>query len=345
MILLWIGLALVAALVATHLAIRHSRWIRSAVGAGFFSVALIVAIPQLPHWEQLLTIASEGTGGPSVTSTVVQLPADAQPELRLLVAGDVGTGDAYEMATARVGADLGIGDPFDALVLLGDNVYPSGDPARLQATVFDPFEPVLSAGAELLPVLGNHDVEAGHGDAQAAALGMPSRWYERRLGDMLFIGLDSTQPDNADQMAWLEQVLAASNARWKIVALHHPPYSAGYHGSDRDVRAAFAPVFERYGVDLVLAGHDHDYQRSIPINGVTYVVTGAGAKTRPTNSADFTAVSYSTRHVVEIGVWPNRLELRAVNQDGVFDHAVLNYEPATLPAGCSAAADVSVLVP
>lgn len=66
-------------------------------------------------------------------------------------------------------------DPFDALLLLGDNVYPAGDPAQLDAAVFDPFSATLDAGAQLLPVLGNHDVQDNNGDDQARALGMPAR--------------------------------------------------------------------------------------------------------------------------------------------------------------------------
>ena len=82
-----------------------------------------------------------------------------------------------------------------------------------------------------------------------------------------------------------------------------------------DVRRAFTPLFERHGVQLVLSGHDHDYQRSVPINGVTYVVTGGAAGTRRTGEADFTAVSFSWHHFVELAVFPDRLVLRAINQD------------------------------
>ena len=82
-----------------------------------------------------------------------------------------------------------------------------------------------------------------------------------------------------------------------------------------DARRAFVPLFERYGVQLVLSGHDHDYQRSKVINGVTYVVTGAAAGTRRTGEADFTAVSFSWHSYVELGVYPDRLVGRVMNQD------------------------------
>ena len=91
--------------------------------------------------------------------------------------------------------------------------------------------------------------------------------------------------------------------------------AAGYQGSDHAARDAFAPIFERYGVQLVLSGHDHDYQRGKPINGVVYVVSGGGATTRRTGEADFTEVSFSWHHFLDIGVFPDHLEVRAVNQD------------------------------
>lgn len=100
---------------------------------------------------------------------------------------------------------------------------------------------------------------------------MPGRWYSWRSGPALVVVLDSTRPDDPEQLDWLERTLASTDATWRIVALHHPPYSSGWHGSATDVREAFQPIFERYGVQLVLAGHDHDYQRSVPINGITYV--------------------------------------------------------------------------
>jgi hypothetical protein len=106
--------------------------------------------------------------------------------------------------------------------------------------------------------------------------------------------------------------------------VHHPPYSAGYQGSSKDVRAAFSPLFERYGVQLVLSGHDHDYQRSVPIGGVTYVVTGGASGTRRTGEDDFTAESFSWHHFTEVAVFADRIVVRAVNQDlRVADEATI----------------------
>ena len=292
------------------------RWRRRARQVLFVAlVALLVAatVGFVQHRHQVVSYLTHWRGSPTHTEAYVAFPADDLPALRIAVAGDVGDSGRRLAATADAMARVVDDDAFDVLLLLGDNVYPSGDPAELPSTVFEPFAPVLDGGAELLAILGNHD--APDGDAQLATLGMPGHWWSEERGDVLLVGLDSNQPDDPEQLAFLEEVLRTSTATWKIVAVHHPPYSAGYQGSDEDTRRSFVPLFERYGVRLVLSGHDHDYQRSKAINGVTYIVTGAAAGTRRTGKADFTEVAFSWHSYVELGVYPDRLVGRVMNQD------------------------------
>jgi 3',5'-cyclic AMP phosphodiesterase CpdA len=293
-----------------------TRWLRRGLLLVLAVVVSTAAIVGVTYRDQIVRYLTHLKGSPTHTEPYVPFPADDRPTLRIAAAGDIGdSGDRLDR-TAEAIAALGTEDPYNYLLLLGDNVYPSGDPARLGATVFEPFAPVVDEGTSLLAILGNHDVIDGHGDAQMDALGMPGRWWAVERDGILIIGLDSTRPDDPAQREWLRMTLRASTATWKIVALHHPPYSAGYQGSSLDVRSSFAPVFERFGVQLVLSGHDHDYQRSEPIGGVTYVVSGAGAGTRRTGEDDFTAVSFSWHHFVDLGIYPDRLVGRAVNQDG-----------------------------
>jgi 3',5'-cyclic AMP phosphodiesterase CpdA len=285
----------------------RTRWVIACVLA---VVLLIATVFGVQYRRQVWSYLTHWKGSP--THTVAYRPYTPPPELHVGVAGDIGdSGDRLD-ATGRAMAELGRSDPFDVLLLLGDNVYPSGDPKQLPETVWRPFAEVLRS-ADLLAIVGNHD--APHSEAQMEALGMPGRWWSRQIGDTLIVGLDTNEPDNAKQRAFLERTLASSDARWKIVALHHPPYSAGYQGSSQDARAIFSPIFEKYDVDLVLSGHDHDYQRSKKIRGVTYVVSGAAAGTRRTGTADFTAASFSWHHFVDLAIFPDRLVGRAVNQD------------------------------
>jgi hypothetical protein len=124
--------------------------------------------------------------------------------------------------------------------------YPRGDPKTLARTVCGPFGAVLDQRTELLAVLGNHDVLDGHAAAQLDALGMTARWWARAFGDLLLIGLDTNVLDDPAQHEFLQRTLEARQARWVVVALHHPPFSAGYQGSDHATRRAFVPTFARW---------------------------------------------------------------------------------------------------
>jgi hypothetical protein len=285
----------------------------SVVGAALFLQYRRPLISFLTHWK----------GSPTSTEPYTPFPSDDPPAWRLAVAGDIGDSGGRLDSTAAAMDRLEDGREFDDLLLLGDNVYPDGDPDRLPQTVYAPFGPVLDGGTDLLAILGNHD--ADFGDEQMADLGMAGRWWSVERADTLLVGLDSTRWDDEEQRAWLADTLRDSDATWKIVAVHHPPFSAGYQGSSQEVRDTYVPLFERYGVQLVLSGHDHDYQRSVEMDGVTYVVTGAASGTRRTGEDDFTAVSFSWHSYLELGIYPDRIVGRVLNQDNrVADEWVLD---------------------
>ncbi len=270
---------------------------------------------------------ADGPARPAPTGAVEASAraADGRPAVRLVVAGDVGTGDEQERRTAAAAARRAGSRGWDALVLLGDNIYEDGDPRRASSAVLEPFAPVLKPGVPLLAALGNHDADSGNGPAQLKALGQPGPWFARRIGPLLLVVLDSNRPDDPQQLAWLRRTLAEDDASWTVAAMHHPMRSAGYHGSDLDVRAAFAPLFRKYGVQLALAGHDHDYQRSRIIDGTTYLVSGAAAKLRPAGSNADTVTARSARHFLDLAVFPDRLVVQAVDQTGaVFDGVVIH---------------------
>lgn len=300
---------------------RRTAW-RVALGLIGVLVLATVAVLMLFFRHQTVAYLTLWKRGPE--DTVPWRPYEPAPEVHLAVAGDTGDSGRRLDASAAAMDEVDQEQPFDALLLLGDNVYPSGDPDRLDETVMQPFGPVLDGRTDLLAILGNHDVIDGRGDEQLERLGMDGRWWSWTEGDLLLVGLDTNTPDDPAQLRFLEDTLRASDATWKVVAMHHPPYSAGYQGSEEHVRDVFVPIFERYGVQLVLSGHDHDYQRSKRMDGVTYVVSGAGSGTRRTGEESFTAVSFSWLHFLDIGVYPDRLELRSVGTElEVADDVVL----------------------
>jgi hypothetical protein len=249
-----------------------------------------------------------------------EAPAIADPPLiRIAVAGDTGTGDATARATAeQMTTQADRNGPYDGLLLLGDLVYADGDAELVDEAVTQPFADLLDNGTVLVPVLGNHDYRSNEQADIMAALGHERSWYVQRVGPVRIIVLDTERIDDPQQTQWLRKTLATrvEPGTWTIVATHRPAYSAGQHGSDENVQAQWAPLFAEYDVPLVISGHDHDYQRSKPIDGVTYLVSGAGANVRPTGRADFTAVSASTRHYLDMVVYKQRILVRAIDQSG-----------------------------
>lgn len=288
---------------------RKTVVVASAIGIALVALAALL----LGGVGRSSPIPSPAAGG--------EVPTARAPLMRVAIAGDTGTGDAAEVATSRQMVDQAErGSPYDALILLGDLIYEDGEVDRVDEAVTGPFAPLLENGTTLVPVLGNHDYVSDEQTQIMDALGQDTTWYATRIGPLRVIVLDTERTNHPSQTTWLNDTLATPQppSTWTVVAMHKPAYSAGHHGSDEEVQRLWAPLFDQYDVPLVLAGHDHDYQRSKPINGVTYVVSGAGAKLRPTGHDDFTAVSASTLHFVDMLVYSNRITLRAIDQDGTL---------------------------
>jgi len=171
---------------------------------------------------------------------------------------------------------------LDLLLTTGDNAYRSGTNKQFQVDFFKPYANILKNVA-VWPAYGNHDArrwaffDVFSFPANAESGGLASgteHYYSFDYANVHFIMLDSTASSMAvgsEMLHWLKQDLAASKQKWVIVAFHHPPYSRGSHNSDNrhdsggrmlDVRKNILPILEAGGVDLVLSGHSHMYERS-----------------------------------------------------------------------------------
>lgn len=239
--------------------------------------------------------------------------------VRFVAFGDSGSDDSDQLSLL---SQLGT-VPLDLIVHTGDLAYENGTPAQLDGTVFNVYAPLLRSFA-LFPVTGNHDYGTNRGTPffQAFVLpedgdpALPERWYSFDWGNVHFVGLD-TEQTGAKEAAWLDKNLMQNQLPWTIVFAHRPPYSSGEHGGDAGFRQYFVPLLEKYQVPLVLNGHDHDYERTKVLNGVTYVVTGGGGiGTRPVGSSSFTAFSEAVIHFVYVEISGNRLDLHAIDGMG-----------------------------
>ncbi|MEA3201313.1 MAG: acid phosphatase type 7 [Thermoplasmata archaeon] len=200
------------------------------------------------------------------------LRVPAADHLRVVFVGDTGAGDA----AGRVLSEAAAQKP-DLVVHLGDVAYAYGD-----ERVWDGWMGLVASSLPGVPIAyatGNHDVERGVDAAQMEGLRGAAAYYSFDAGPVHFVVLDSNHVDDA-QARWLDRDLAtaqAADAAWIVPVEHAPWYSSGTtHGSDVDAQKAFASLFAKHGVKLAVAGHEHNYERTTPIAGVTYVVTGGG---------------------------------------------------------------------
>jgi hypothetical protein len=202
--------------------------------------------------------------------------SSAQTRVSFLAMGDYGVGGSKELSLGLRMKSYESAHDASWLVTLGDNDYLES-PRLFRSNWQKAFGWARARGLRVGGVLGNHDYEIGRGGYELATLGMPGRYYTRRLGDgvaQLFF-LDSNNVTTR-QTAWLDQQLSESTATWKIALFHHPAYTCGGYLANANVLRRWVPLFERYGLQLVLSGHDHNYQRFAARNGVTYVVHGGG---------------------------------------------------------------------
>lgn len=179
------------------------------------------------------------------------------------------------------------GGAFDFWLTTGDNAYRSGRNREFQAALFEPYADWLSRYV-LFPAYGNHDARRWaffdifdfptQGESGGVASG-DEHFYSLDFGPLHVVMLDSQDSDmstGSPMRRWLEADLAANQSPWTMAVLHHPPYSRGSHDSDDGrgsdwrmlaVREDLVPALEDLGVDVILAGHSHAYERSHLIRG------------------------------------------------------------------------------
>jgi predicted phosphodiesterase len=198
----------------------------------------------------------------------------ARADTGILAIGDFGVGGETERRRGAAMERFAATRPVDALVTLGDNDY-TESPRAFRRNWTRSFGWVARSGREVAGTLGNHDVRVRRGRYEFDLLDMPRRYYRRRVGDIALFVLDSTRIEGR-QTRWLNRRLGAATAPWKVVLLHHPAFTCGAYRSHAEVVRRWVPLFGRHRVDVVLSGHDHNYQRFAPRRGVTYVVHGGG---------------------------------------------------------------------
>ncbi|MBZ0204344.1 MAG: metallophosphoesterase [Ignavibacteria bacterium] len=241
------------------------------------------------------------------------------------------------------------------ILLLGDNFYPTGVKSADDNHWKVSFEDVYTAPSLQVPwhvAIGNHDY-GGNVQAQIDYSSISSRWklparyysFTQKIDEnteAIFVIIDSNpfiksylamdkengeldsnsvlelRKQNADaQLKWLDSVLSSSNAKWKIVAGHHPVYSGGEHGNTQELIDLVNPILINNKVNLYLAGHDHDMQHlKTGDSQVNYFVSGAGSKLRKTGKTEFTQFSASENGFLNISLSIDNIKCDFIGVDG-----------------------------
>jgi hypothetical protein len=215
----------------------------------------------------------------------------AEAPLTAWILGDCGTGNNNARNLRDAYYSFIDTQHTDMILFLGDNAYTDGTDAEYQTAVFENMYEEKLKNTIAWSCLGNHDGHSASSSNQTGAYydifsfpksgecgGVASgteAYYAFDYGQVHFIVLDSYDTDRAvgaDMYDWCEEDLQNTMARWIIALWHHPAYTKGSHDSDtetelKQMRENFLPLFEDYGVDLVLSGHSHSYERTFLLHG------------------------------------------------------------------------------
>jgi acid phosphatase type 7 len=240
----------------------------------------------LPNTKYYYSIGSSSfTNASGNDYFFVTSPAGPKPT-RVWVIGDSG-GAAVGAGGPALVRDAYYGYSFsrytDVWLMLGDNAYQSGTDSEYQRGMFDIYGNILRQTV-VWPTIGNHDASPAYfdiftlptsGEAGGVASGVEN-YYSFDYGDIHFICLggyfSGSRLSNGVMCTWLKADLEANTNKWLIAYWHQPPYTKGSHNSDtegdlREMRENAVPILESYGVDLVLCGHSHVYERSYLLRG------------------------------------------------------------------------------
>jgi len=345
-----------------------SAWTRTAVAEHRYGArrADFASLPAASTVEYV--VSAGGTrAGPSLFRTAP--PAGtADEDVRVLLFGDSGWGGPQQIDLARQMKR----DDWDLSIHVGDIAYNDGSEEEFTERHFWVYAPTF-ASTPFYPSVGNHDIRADGGRSYDGAFLWPepfpgARYFSFRWGRIQFLSIDtSSKTDDVKglrngtgrQMEWLEGVLreaaADSTVDWIITFQHHPLYSHAIgisgHEQDRDLRAVLLPLYERYGVDLVTAGHDHHYERTWPVRdgrrvddgcGPVHVLSGGGGASRYARDITNTMLLATAQRVyqyVELTVGADRIRGRTIDRDGqvVDEFGVRRYDGTAegLPGRCS----------
>ncbi len=244
-----------------------------------------VEVPYNPQGSTETVQGANATVVPTQTAEPSRTANAEETSIVFAVIGDYGQAGNEEFALAEMIDSWHV----DFITTVGDNNYPDGMAETIDENIGQYFHRYIgnyqgeyNRGSEenrFFPSLGNHDWSLGSIDPYLDYFTLPGneRYYDVDWGlvHLFILDSDTNEADgvgrSSTQAAWFQEAVAASNAEWNIAVMHHPPFSSGLHGSTDWMQWPF----KEWGINAVLAGHDHLYER-LEVDGLLYITNGLG---------------------------------------------------------------------
>lgn len=259
--------------------------------------------PRTRYAFSIVDLAPDGRSTREEGGSFRTAPVDGNGRIRVVAVGDTGrlpwwTRHFADLGVPRLRSWLeplgGLGPQWqlaqrleherpDFFLHLGDVVYPRGQIEGYEDGFFRPFDRVLRT-TPVFAVVGNHDMMTAQGSAfdtvfAATPAACAPRYYTFAWGALRVVVLDPVNESvavHSRQGRFLEATLAAATERWRIVAMHYPVFCSARYSDDPSLFRNLWPVFARHGIDVVISGHSHDYQRFATQSGIVQVIAGGG---------------------------------------------------------------------
>ena len=215
----------------------------------------------------------------------------------------------------------------DLVISMGDLVAQGGSFDQWNSHFFKVAQKLINH-VLFISTLGDHEGDGDNGNLFRyyflPRMNTDSLWFSFDFGNAHFVSLDYRHPYEKKMIEWFKKDMEQTDAKWKFVFMHRPCYNLGGHRSTwgRDVWPA---LFTKYKIDIVFAGHSHQYERFFPVKPdnqpdswpVTYITTGgAGAGLYEADTSDFLAKVESVHHLININISGDTLSLKTISESG-----------------------------
>ncbi len=288
-----------------------------AQGVDDLSCAILTGLTPAARYQYSLQIQ-----GAAFASNFVSRKAEDDPDLTFWVYGDSETGQTvHDALDAAILADIKADPSGQTLLFSAGDIMENASEQSLQE---NEFSPEYAASRQILSMLPVVNVMGNHDGTKLFLKYFPYPYTDSfdwsfDDGPVHFVIIDQYYggDETAPRWQWLRNDLAASTKKWKIILLHEPGWSAGPHPNNVDVQQIIHPIAVKYGVAMVLAGHNHYYARA-EVGGIEYITTG-GAGTLlydPEYGFPHVVVKVKEHHYLKIQASANQLILSALTSQG-----------------------------